>query len=94
MADDRPPFYAPLQPPRRAREPRTGELLYEFLRGHDRIMCELFDLGEYGVDVRFSINEEFLYSRRFDSRLDPERPPREMATAWAEQERRALMGND
>jgi hypothetical protein len=50
MADDKPPFYAPHQPPRIAREPKTGELLFEFLRGHDRFMCELFDLGEYGVE--------------------------------------------
>jgi hypothetical protein len=55
-------------------------------------MCELFDLGQYGIDVRFSMNEEFLYSRRFDPRVDPTRPPREMAITWAQQERIALTG--
>jgi len=90
MAGNNPPLYASHQPLRLAREPRTGELLFEFLRGHDRFMCELFDLGEYGVDVRFSINEEFRYSRRFDPRLDATRRPRELAIAWAEQERLAL----
>ena len=49
MADD---FYLPNRPPQPPRQPATGEPLFEFLRGHDRILCELFDLGEYGIDVR------------------------------------------
>lgn len=49
MADNDPPFYAPNRPPRALRQPQTGALLFEFLRGHDRFMCELFDLGEYGA---------------------------------------------
>ena len=63
MADDD-PFYVPNRPPQPSRQSATEEPLFEFLLGHDRILCELFDLGEYGM------NEEFWYSRRFDPRLD------------------------
>ena len=47
-------------------------------------------LGDYGIDVRFSMNEEFWYSRRFDPQLDPSRPPRELAVQWATKERKAI----
>jgi hypothetical protein len=45
-----------------------------FLRGHDRIVRALFELGVYGVDVRFSIDVEFSHSWLVDPRLDPSRP--------------------
>src|SRR5713101_6320976 len=76
MAD---PFYLRNRPPEPPRQPKTGERLFEFLRGHDRILCELYDLGDYGIDVRFWKNEEFWYSRRFDPRLDATRTPGELA---------------
>jgi hypothetical protein len=70
---------------------RPGELLFEFLKGHTRIRCELRDHGEpYGVEAQFYRNEEFTHSRRFDRLLDPARTPREMAIAWAEGERVAM----
>lgn len=89
MADE--PFYLPNRPPQPPRPPKAGERLFEFLRGHDRILCELYDLGDYGIDVRFSMNEEFWYSRRFDPRLDPSRTPRELAVQWAMEERKAIV---
>ncbi len=77
------------RPPRRA---SPGELLFEFLRGHDRFLCELRDHGEtYGIEAQFYQNEEFLLGRRFERRMDPTRTPREMAIAWAEQERAAIV---
>ncbi len=77
------------QPP--TREAQPGELLFEFQHGHDRMRCELRDHGAiYGVEAQFFRNGEFSFSRRFDPRLDPGRPPREMAIAWAEGERTAL----
>lgn len=79
---------APKDPPR---VPRVGELLFEFLRGHDRFRCELRDHGEYGVEAMFlrDGDQDFI-GRIFHQRLDPTRTPREMAIAWAEEERKAL----
>lgn len=44
----------------------------------------------YGVDAQFYKNEEFDRGRRFDPRLDSSRPSRELAVAWAEQERKHI----
>lgn len=76
------------------RVPKVGELLFEFLRGHDRIRCELRDHGPFGVEAQFLINEELFISRTFHPRLDPMRTPREMAIAWAETERADLLARD
>ena len=84
MADE---FYLPNRPPQPPRQPAIRLPLFEFLRGHDRILGELFD---YRIDVGFSMNEEFWYSRRFDPRLDLTRPPRELALQWAMEERKAI----
>lgn len=93
MAHDR-PFYASNPAPMTPRQAKAGERLFAFLRGHDRILCELYDLGVYGIDVRFSINEEFSHSRRFDPRLDRTRSPRALAVQWAEEERKAIAVTD
>lgn len=79
---------APKDPPR---VPRVGELLFEFMVGHDRYRCELRDHGPYGVEALFLINGDMDFiGRIFHPRLDPTRTPREMAIAWAEEERKAL----
>ena len=71
--------------------PTHGEPVFEFLHGHDRHLCELRDHGQvFGVEARFWKNEEFFYSRRFDARMDRTRSPRELAIAWAEEERRGI----
>lgn len=93
MADNL-PFYAPNRPPAAPRRGEPGELLFECLRGHDRFRFELRDHGEvYGVEAQIYQNEEFLIGRRFDRRMDQTRTPRELAIAWAEEERRALDGD-
>lgn len=51
-------------PPSATRRPR--EKLLEFLYGHDRWLCELVDLGQWGVEAQCFKNEEFNRSRRFD----------------------------
>jgi hypothetical protein len=64
---------------------QTGHLsepLFEFVRGHDRFLCELRYHGGYGVEARFYENEEFVYSQRFDMRA--------RAVQWAEEERKEL----
>jgi hypothetical protein len=68
-----------------------SEKLFEFLRGHDRILCELVDDGPvYGVDVQFFTSEEIVIGRTFPAYPDAARTPREMAIAWAEAERKAI----
>ena len=70
------------QPPR--------ERLFEFLRGHDRILCELVDHGGYGVEAQFLTNEELTIGRTFHRRLDLTHTPRELAIAWATEWRRTF----
>lgn len=70
--------------------PRIGELLFAFLQGHTRIHCELRDHGQYGVEAMFLHSEEFMVGRTFHQRPDQTRTPREMAIAWAEEERKAM----
>jgi hypothetical protein len=40
--------------------------------------------------VQFFKNEELGRARRFDPRLDPSRPSRDLAIAWAEEERKHI----
>jgi hypothetical protein len=91
MADDH-PFYSPTLKPLPPRVARPGEKLFEFLVGHDRYLFELRNHGElYGVECQVFKNEGLLHSRRFDPRLDASRRSRELAIAWAEEERKGLM---
>ena len=86
------PFvYKPHRPPVPPRQAQPSEQLFEFLRGHDRFLCELLDHGDpYGVEAQFWQNEEFLIGRRFDRTMNPTWTPREMAIASAEEERKAI----
>ena len=75
-------FYAPrhkLPPPR---QPRPGEILFEFVResDHAHFRCELRTHGgEWGVEAQFWMNGELLIGRRFDARA--------LAVQWAMVER-------
>jgi len=53
---DNEPFYSPTKKPAPPREPKPGEPLFEFLHGHDRVLCEPRDHGEFGVEARFYFN--------------------------------------
>lgn len=75
------------------RVPTVGALLFEFLRGYDRVRCELRDHGPFGVEAQFLINEELFICRTFHQRLDLTRTPREMAIAWADEERKDIAGD-
>jgi hypothetical protein len=59
-------------------------------RAITRFYCELRDHGRYGIEAQFFDGVDFLRSRRFDPSLDPMRSPREMAIAWALEERQAI----
>lgn len=75
------PFEAPTRtdPPW---QPEPGELLFAFVRGRDRFLCELRDHGHWGVEAQFFKNEAFILSRRLDTR--------EQAVQWATIEREAI----
>ena len=85
----------PHRPPAPPTQPAPGEPLFEFKIGDDRILCELRDYGEpYGVEAQFFRNEVFEIGRRFDGTMDPTRPPRDLAIAWAEEWRKAMESHD
>lgn len=60
-------------------------------RDHTRWLCEFREHPEpYGVEAVFFRNEELDSSRRFDRTMDPTRPPRELAIAWAREGRKGI----
>jgi hypothetical protein len=70
---------------------KPREKLFEFLRGNDRILCELVDHGPVdGVEAQIFYSTEIVIVRTFKPRLDPSPSPREMAVIWAETERQAI----
>lgn len=69
---------------------RPRETVFQFLRGHDRYLCELVDHGQYGIEAQFWKNEEFFYSRRFDHSQHDATLARDLAIAWAREERAAI----
>jgi hypothetical protein len=72
-------------PPPPKRQPRPGELLFEFEVGAARWRCELRDDGDQGgVDAQFFKGNEFYWSRRW--------PTRASAVLWAERQRTNLLG--
>jgi hypothetical protein len=86
-------WYKPHRPLMPTRQPQPGEMLFEFYRQRDHThwLCELRQHPEpYGVEAMFFRNEELDSSRRFDRRMDPTRPPRELAIAWAEEWRKGM----
>ena len=88
MNDD--PFYAPNHKPPPPRQPKPGELLFEFLRASDRapMACELRFHGEsYGWEAQFLERGELLYSRGGFAM-------RAQAVQRAEEERKAIVKGD
>ncbi len=78
------PFYAPNRPSAPARQLRAGELLFEFHvdRTHTFYRCELRDRGKYGVEAQLVDPVDLRIAHTF--------PTRELAIAWAEEERKAI----
>ena len=78
------PFYQPDRKPAPKREPKPGELLFEFTRGTYRYRVELRAHGEWGTEAQFLCEGLLHFARTL--------PTRELAIAWAEQERKAMRG--
>jgi hypothetical protein len=56
-----------------------AEPLFVMRRDRERLTCRLRDLGDWGHETQFHIDEHLLMSRRFETRA--------LAIAWAEQQR-------
>lgn len=89
MTDD--PYASGHRPPA-PRQPQPGELLFEFYveRTHKFYRVELRDHGEFGIEAQFLDPVDVVIARTF--RDDPlfQRRARDMAIAWAKEERKAL----
>ena len=89
MTDE--PFYSPNKQPAPARVAKLGELLFEFHieRTHRFYRVELRDHGPvYGVEAQFLDRSDHV--PHVSAGPGPARTPREMAIAWAEEERKAI----
>src|SRR5215204_5005446 len=64
------------------RQPKPGELIWEFRHAAHHVLCELRGHGEPGWEAQISLDGDLLLARRFVLR--------EEAMAWAESERQAL----
>ena len=81
------PFYTPNQPPAPPRQPKPGELLFEFIRASNGrpVRCELRFHGESaGWEAQFFDADLFSFYARgaFVTKA--------LAVQWAEEERKAL----
>jgi hypothetical protein len=79
----REPFYSPKQTPKLPREPKPGELPFEFNRGEYRYRVELRDHGQWGMDAQFFCDGHLHMSRMF--------PTRDLAVLWATHERDEML---
>jgi hypothetical protein len=91
MSDDKPYFatHGLKIPPR---VPQPGERLFTFERDQTRYRCELRDFGEYGCEAQFFEGDEFIIGLRFEdlNAGDSIVTARELATAWAYAQRKAI----
>jgi hypothetical protein len=75
-------WYSPNYTPQ-IRQPRAGELLYEFMRADNvSVRVELRDHGSYGVEAQIYLRGDFRLGRRFQTRA--------LAVEWAEAARPEL----
>jgi hypothetical protein len=84
------PFWKPGLKPRSAREPRPGELLFEFRKGTDSYACELRDHGEFGIEAQFLLNGQLYIARTFRDQPDVNLRARDVAMHWAERQRATM----
>jgi len=87
------PFYKPNLRHAPLSVGQPGELLFEFYVECTKkfYRCELREHGStYGVEVQFFDPVDLVIARRFDPRIDASRPSRELAIAWAAEERSVI----
>jgi hypothetical protein len=93
MISDDEPFYSPTKKTAPPRQRQPGELLFEFHveREHRFYRVELRDHGPvYGVEAQILDPIDPIICRTFRPDMNPARTPREMAIAWAVEERKAM----
>ena len=89
MSDE--PFYSPNLKPAPPRTPKPGERLFEFRKDVSRhYVCELRDHGQFGIEAQFLLNGELFIARTFQDQPDLGVRARDLAIAWAEQQRKAM----
>jgi hypothetical protein len=88
MSDE--PFYSPKAKPAPLRRRRPGERLFEFRKGSDHYVGELRYHGEFGVEAQFLLNGDLYIARTFQDQPDFNITGRELAVAWATQQRTLL----
>jgi hypothetical protein len=84
------PFWTPGLRPRPAREPKSGDRLFEFRKGTDSYACELRDHGEFGVEAQFPLNGKLYIARTFRDQPDVNLRAREVAMHWAQRQRATM----
>jgi hypothetical protein len=84
------PFYSPKAKPAPARRGKAGEWLFEFRKGSDHYVGELRYHGQFGVEAQLLLNGELYIARTFQDQPDFNITGRELAKAWAEQQRKAM----
>src|SRR5437016_12049963 len=91
-ADEEKFWYTPNSPQAPPRQPQPGELLFEFHveATYTFWRVELRDHGQYGVEAQFLDPVDVRIARTFRQDMNTLRTPREMAIAWAEEERTAI----
>ena len=63
------PCYAPNHKPASRRERPPSEHLWAIRKDGQQLDCELRDHGEWGVEVQIYREREFLYGRRWPTRV-------------------------
>ena len=91
MTDARDDLLSTARPPA-PRVPKAGELLCEFhvASTHTFWRVELRDHGQWGVEAQFLDPVDVRIARTFRQDMNPTTTPREMAIAWAGEERKAI----
>ncbi len=84
------PFYSPKHKPAPVRLGKPGDRLFKFRKDVDRYVCELRDHGQYGIEAQFLLNGDLYIARTFQDQPDFGVRARDLAIAWAEQQRKAM----
>jgi hypothetical protein len=86
------PFYSPNAKGPPPRQPKAGELLFEFQNARmELVRCDLRDHGEFGVEVQFLVNGDLRVGRTFRDDVLRGRA-RDRAITWAEKRRAIEIG--
>jgi hypothetical protein len=84
------PFYKPDRKPAPVRLGKPGGRLFEFRKDVNHYVCELRNHGEWGTEAQFLLNGDLYIARTFQDQPDFGLHARDLAVAWADQQRKAM----